>query len=124
MDNFSDIITNYFKNDYRERGIVKWQGFFLSDHTSQLNIINKERRNVTEALDPQSLDLSLNQLMNAYSNYVPVLVQKNDINFDHQFTKNIIGYIDGFGDDFVSVNKEKIYFENIRAVQYKKDYNN
>lgn len=124
MDNFSDIITNYFKNDYRERGIVKWQGFFLSDHTSQLNIINKERREVTEALDPQSLDLSLNQLMYAYSNYLPVLVQKNAVNFDHQFTKNIIGYIDGFGNEFVSINKEKIYFENIRSVQYKKDYNN
>ncbi len=30
---FSKIINNYFQNDYRERDKVKWNGYFLSDHT-------------------------------------------------------------------------------------------
>jgi hypothetical protein len=33
---FSKMINNYFENDYRERGKVKWNGYFLSDHTSAL----------------------------------------------------------------------------------------
>ncbi len=33
---FSSLVANYFKNDYRERGLIKWRGFFLSDHTSAL----------------------------------------------------------------------------------------
>lgn len=39
---FSKMINNYFQNDYRERGKVKWNGYFLSDHTSALK---REARN-------------------------------------------------------------------------------
>lgn len=28
-DNFAE---NFFKNYYKDRGMLKWQGFFLSDH--------------------------------------------------------------------------------------------
>jgi hypothetical protein len=33
---FSTLINNYFQHDYRDRGIKKWRGFFLNDHTSAL----------------------------------------------------------------------------------------
>ncbi|MCI1923190.1 MAG: hypothetical protein LKJ64_03860 [Lentilactobacillus buchneri] len=31
-----DIVNNFFKHDYHDRGMAKWQGFFLSDHTAAL----------------------------------------------------------------------------------------
>ena len=31
----------YF-NEYQDRGIIKWQGFFLSEHTSALDRLKKE----------------------------------------------------------------------------------
>ncbi|MDI6523854.1 hypothetical protein [Leuconostoc suionicum] len=35
-EDFSTLINRYFQNDYRERGKIKWNGYFLSDHTSSL----------------------------------------------------------------------------------------
>lgn len=32
---------DFFKNYYQDRGMLKWQGFFLSDHTAALS--KKER---------------------------------------------------------------------------------
>ncbi|MEM0563096.1 hypothetical protein WMC37_10065 [Leuconostoc mesenteroides subsp. mesenteroides] len=39
---FSALINNYFQYDYRDRGIKKWRGFFLSDHTSALRKMDQE----------------------------------------------------------------------------------
>lgn len=41
-----EIAQYFFTNDYKDRGILKWQGFFLSDHKnslkkSELNIKNQ-----------------------------------------------------------------------------------
>lgn len=47
-DDFSRLVTNFFKNDYRERGKVKWNGYFLSDHTSSLKQEKQQRHHVNE----------------------------------------------------------------------------
>ena len=31
-----NIVKQFFKYDYRDRGMLKWQGFYLSDHTAAL----------------------------------------------------------------------------------------
>ncbi|BAX68182.1 hypothetical protein [Latilactobacillus sakei] len=28
------LVTQFLKHDYHDRGMMKWQGFYLSDHTS------------------------------------------------------------------------------------------
>jgi hypothetical protein len=47
-DDLSRLVTNFFKNDYRERGKVKWNGYFLSDHTSSLKQEKQQRHHVTK----------------------------------------------------------------------------
>lgn len=37
------VIEQFFKNDYRDRGMLKWGGFFLSDHTSALKKMKATR---------------------------------------------------------------------------------
>lgn len=32
----NEVATEFFKNDYHDRGIKKWGGFFLSEHTADL----------------------------------------------------------------------------------------
>lgn len=54
---FSEKVTNYFKNDYIERGIIKWRGYFLSDHTSAL----KDWKNVEIELDSVTTELKLDR---------------------------------------------------------------
>lgn len=39
------VIQSYFKNDYRDRGIQKWQGYFFKwshHHTAKLNKVAKQ----------------------------------------------------------------------------------
>ncbi|WP_430751214.1 hypothetical protein [Lactiplantibacillus plantarum] len=31
------IVKRFFEHDYHDRGLMKWQGFYLSDHTAALN---------------------------------------------------------------------------------------
>ncbi|MCM6764608.1 hypothetical protein [Weissella paramesenteroides] len=53
MDKADDIgettlkqATNFFKYDYHDRGMVKWQGYYLSDHTEH---VNKVAHQITDA---------------------------------------------------------------------------
>lgn len=36
-----DLVTQ-FLNQYKDRGMMKWQGFYLSDYTASLNKVNRE----------------------------------------------------------------------------------
>lgn len=31
-----DVANDFFKNYYKDRGKIKWSGFFLSEHTAAL----------------------------------------------------------------------------------------
>ncbi|WP_164222526.1 hypothetical protein [Weissella paramesenteroides] len=33
----------FFRNDYHDRGMVKWQGYFLSAHTEDVSKYSKKR---------------------------------------------------------------------------------
>lgn len=35
-DEFMHIVDDFFAHDYQDRGMRKWQGYFLSDHTAAL----------------------------------------------------------------------------------------
>ncbi|KAA8433589.1 hypothetical protein FKV73_02675 [Weissella paramesenteroides] len=40
--------AHFFEHDYQDRGMVKWQGFFLSDHTADVtNYSNHRAKNIT-----------------------------------------------------------------------------
>lgn len=38
-----EVAQYFFQNSYKDRGILKWQGFFLSDHK---NLLKKSELNV------------------------------------------------------------------------------
>ncbi|WP_349535492.1 hypothetical protein [Leuconostoc citreum] len=116
-DDFSQLVTNYFKNDYRERGKIKWQGYFLSDHTALLNSDNEKRHQVTERLPRMSLGDIKQSLDDAALSYSYVIVQLDQQSKDGQMADNIIGTVNGYSDRGVVVNQQHILFETIRAVR-------
>ena len=81
---FSALVTNYFQHDYRERGIKKWRGFFLSDHTSALKRV----------------------ALHAGANYHFVSVQLNEMNYNHEIKKSIFGMVDSVNDRFMLVDEK------------------
>lgn len=49
--NNDEMAQQFFNRDYEDRGMLKWQGFFLSDHTS---VIKKDKKaSIAESIKPQ-----------------------------------------------------------------------
>mgnify|MGYP004596632443 CR=1 FL=1 len=67
----------FFRNDYYDRGMVKWQGYFLSDHTEDVDkyskkwAINRERQDQAE----MSQEAISQYLMRAFDQRFPVTIQ-------------------------------------------------
>ena len=116
-DDFGRLVTSYFKNDYRERGTVKWNGYFLSDHTSSLKSKVHERHQQTKRLPRMTVEDIRQTLMHALLEYHEVVIQKDVQDETGKLFKNIVGRVDGFSDRGVVIDKEHLLFENIRAVK-------
>ena len=95
---------------------MKWNGFFLSDHTATLKKDDQIRHTNTEKLPAISLDVAQNKLRQAFVNYDSVTVQQNIINTKRQFVPNVTGLVNGFSDLGVYINQALIPFETIRTV--------
>ncbi|WP_273712944.1 hypothetical protein [Leuconostoc mesenteroides] len=95
-ENFSTIINRYFKNDYRERGKIKWNGFFLSDHTSSLVKENVQRNQKTQKLPKIPLNEAQHILQHSCVNYHIVTVQQNIETNDGYLIPNVTGLVNGF----------------------------
>lgn len=115
-DDFKNIVNNYFKNDYRERGKIKWNGYFLSDHTALLKSDEKKRHNVTKRLPRMPLKEIKHQLQFATTNYLLTTVQTDTQHADGDMLPNITGLVSGFTDRGVVIDQQQILFEEIRAV--------
>lgn len=116
-DDFGRLVTSYFQNDYRERGKVKWNGYFLSDHTSSLKSETHERHQQTKRLPRMTVEDIRQTLMHALLEYHEVVIQQDVQDETGKLFKNIVGGIDGFSDRGVVIDKKHLLFENIRAVK-------
>lgn len=113
---FSALVTNYFQHDYRERGIKKWRGFFLSDHTSALNREAMKQQENEKQLPQMSLDEIKRIALRAGANYHFVSVQLNEMNYNHEIKKSIFGMVDSVNDRFMLVDDKKIMFDTVRSI--------
>ncbi|MBD9365706.1 hypothetical protein IAP91_09810 [Leuconostoc mesenteroides] len=111
-ENFSTIINRYFKNDYHERGKIKWNGFFLSDHTSSLVKENVQRNQKPQKLPKIPLNEAQSILQYSCVNYHIVTVQQNIETTDGHLIPNVTGFT-ALG---VYINQQFIAFEDIRTV--------
>ena len=116
-EDFSQLVTNYFKNDYRERGKIKWNGYFLSDHTSSLKSEAIVRQTQTPRLPTMPLEEIKSTLMHASNAYHEIIVQQNMQDTTGQMFKNISGIVAGLSDRGVMIDQQHILFEDIRAVK-------
>lgn len=115
-ENFSTIINRYFQNDYRERGKIKWNGYFLSDHTSSLAKEDVQRYQKPQELPRIPLNEAQHILQHSCVNYHIVTVQQNIGTTDGHLIPNVTGLVNGFTELGVYINQQFIAFEDIRTV--------
>lgn len=114
-DDFDACINAFFKN-YQDRGMIKWAGFYLSDHTAQINTDYQKRNQVVKKRRSMSLQEIGEQLMCAFSTHKRVKVQLKIKNMEAQYEPDIEGWIEGYDEDEVMISGQKIKLSEINNI--------
>lgn len=110
-----DLSDSYFL-DYQDRGIQKWNGFYLSEHTASIekvtaleNKIIPKKRQMSEGEIGQLLEF-------AFSNHRQVFIQVEMVDSEGNYAEDTIGFIEGFDELGLLIGSEKIHYDEIRHV--------
>lgn len=117
-EEFDKRLDDFFRT-YQDRGMKKWQGFMLSDFTSKVGKIDKERAQVYEKKKTMSLESISEILMIAYANHRSVSIQLKQVDIDDKFLPDMVGTVDGYQVDHVVIAGEWIELEDINHVEIK-----
>lgn len=121
MEDFGrNDMSYYFNHVYQDRGIMKWRGFFLSEHTSTLTKEEKTERLVDRL--PQQMQEEIEYYLERSMKYNKILsIQLNSLNEFGNTKQHIIGVFRGFVDqETLMINDKYIEFSDIRHIQMKK----
>ncbi|GAX00746.1 hypothetical protein [Secundilactobacillus silagei] len=93
------LVQRFFDHDYQDRGVVKWQGFYLSDHTAALKKQARQEAVKHPAKTQQSLEEMSVILSDAYANGKRVSIQVNDRDLNGEFRPDLVGKVIGYKED-------------------------
>ncbi|MCT3019914.1 hypothetical protein EFN43_02280 [Pediococcus pentosaceus] len=119
---FSDQeAENFFNHDYIDRGMIKWQGFYLSDHTSALNAEHETKNKVLQReVLPQITVKEITDIINkAIVKKKTVKIQTNKCDSNGIFEAPVVGKINGYIDDVLYVDWNlRIKINEIRNIKF------
>ncbi|MGM0216674.1 hypothetical protein [Enterococcus sp. AZ109] len=90
--------------DYEDRGMAKWMGFYLSEHTAEMEK-EREERETFWVRKPQMNDLDISMILEkAYMSSCLVEIQLDELNPEGYAYADIIGVIEGFRENSIFVS--------------------
>lgn len=101
--------------EYQDRKMKKWQGFFLSEHTSSLKVQDKAFRHVYAPGPQMDWDEIGQNLSESYESGKRVEIGLN-IKENDQY-KKVTGVVKGYFENLVAVDKNLINLDDIRVVE-------
>ncbi|MCB7177369.1 DNA-directed RNA polymerase subunit beta [Lactiplantibacillus plantarum] len=112
------IVKRFFEHDYHDRGLMKWQGFYLSDHTAALNQQKIQDKQQYPPKPQQSLSIVGQILSTAYTQNQPVNLQLNTVDHNNQHFATITTPILGYnGATIVIANHQFININDIQHIE-------
>ena len=111
---------NYFFNHvYKDRGILKWQGMFLSEHTTELKRVEQLDQEVLRL--PQQSQQEIAYYLERSMKHNKVLsVQLNSLDVFGRTIPDITGVFRGFIDlETLLINEHPVALEEIRHIKMK-----
>ncbi|QIL50621.1 hypothetical protein G7084_04425 [Weissella coleopterorum] len=110
----------FFEHEYQERGMVKWQGYYLSDHTENVSDYTQQRKNkMDQKLMPEmTLEEISSVLFAAYANQQAVSVQERAV-IDGIVPAIISGVVKGYDENNVYIGGVKLNLEDINWANVK-----
>ncbi|RVU70396.1 MULTISPECIES: hypothetical protein [Lactobacillus] len=116
-DKFDQKVEEFFKN-YQDRGMKKWAGFFLSDHTLKINQDKAKRATVYPKKKEMSETEVSELLLKAFSDHYPVSIQLKNLDEDGSFAEDIKGFVEGYTDkNIVVVSEASVNLDEINHVE-------
>lgn len=107
---------------YHDRGIKKYLGFYLSEHTRELHQRDKEQSLVNEGKDMMTFDDIFEIINTAIMKQTSVVIQPNVANSDDGgFFDEIKGKINGFTETTIYIDDLPIELSLIRHIELTSD---
>lgn len=117
---FDSKIVQQFLSEYQDRGMLKWQGFYLSDQTSKLNKAARQQYETNHRQHSPEMDNeTINHIVQkTLLKNLHVRVELNEISQDHIIPPSIEGRIQGFYQNQLVIenNDQLIDISNIYAI--------
>ncbi|MCS8581661.1 hypothetical protein [Latilactobacillus curvatus] len=119
---FDPNLVTQFLNQYQDRGMMKWQGFYLSDHTASLNKVDREdeiklNRRHSEQMALNEIESCLSQ---ALEKSQVVRVERSLQDQNSYVAPFIEGKIEGYYQDKLMIGGEFIAINEIYAISLMK----
>ncbi|OTN87587.1 hypothetical protein A5819_000033 [Enterococcus sp. 7E2_DIV0204] len=106
---------DYYFEQYQDRKMKKWAGFYLSEHTALIE--REKKRQPAEKKRQMSWSDIDEVLAQAFQNQVEVTIQKEELDSEGNYGADIIGLIQGHDELGLYVGGHKIGYDEIRHVQ-------
>ncbi|APT18281.1 hypothetical protein LA20533_02870 [Amylolactobacillus amylophilus DSM 20533 = JCM 1125] len=116
MSDFDRMLDDFFKN-YQDRGMKKWAGFYLSDHTQKIEQEEQQNNKVIKSRPIQTAEEVGMLLFQAFENHLEVDIQLKQVDVNGVIPASIVGFVGGYQQDNVVINDQQIKFEDIKNIQ-------
>ena len=115
-ENFDSQVEDFFKH-YHDRGMLKWTGFYLSDHQLKMNKKAVADAYIEHKKEEMSLEDISKVLLKAFSEDRLVSVQLSLLDQEGQRKKAYRGHVLGISEDKVIVDDEIFSLSEINHVE-------
>lgn len=114
----SATVQSFFDNYYHDRGKMKWQGFYLSDHTAALNQQMKKIQHTNKLRQEQTNAEITKFLMQSFTYNQIVKVQLNICDTNNEVEADLTGEVSGYDDDLFYLDSgKKFHLGDVRNVE-------
>lgn len=121
-EHIREIASDPLIRDYHDRGMMKWQGMFLSEHTTALNQEKAIDNHIVYRHEAMPMNDIVDLLYFAFAHTKVVLVQVGEIDLGWNQKDYVIGIVNGFDEKNVFIDNKSYAIEEIEYVEiYKKD---
>nr|BAK55669.1 hypothetic protein [Enterococcus durans] len=104
--------------DYEDRGIIKWQGMYLSDHTEKIASKTKETAQVNVAKTQMTTEAISEVLNKALIKRESVAIQIKERDSEGYYPNDIVGVVLGHDELGIYVGSSKVNYDEIRHVEF------
>ncbi|USS85412.1 hypothetical protein M3M35_01735 [Fructilactobacillus myrtifloralis] len=116
------LAEQFFAHDYHDRGIQKWQGYFLSDHTQ---LLHQQHRTAAQQqswaqLTPFEPAQVVQMLRSAYRHNQVVTITWQQSNGFEVHYQQIQGKITGWQAGWIRIGQQALLLDNVLTCDVKK----